>query len=114
MVSTKNVKCLKNSVLPFFFKFSCNLDNASPLVIPLKFQSMASLETNLSGSKVESNSKSRRNNLCNAIGVLKWFIDFHFAILQNVTHIAMRTINHQIPNFKKFRELSQITKEMSN
>jgi hypothetical protein len=55
MASTKNVKCLKTSVLPFFFKFSCNLDNPSPLVIPFKFQSMASFETNLSGSKVESN-----------------------------------------------------------
>jgi hypothetical protein len=63
MASTKNVKCLKNNVLPFFFEFSCNLDNAFPLLILLKFQSMASSETNLNGSKVESNLKSRCNNL---------------------------------------------------
>jgi len=63
MDSTNNVKCLKNSVLLVFFKFSCNHDNAFPLVIPFKFQSMSSSEINLSGSKVESNPESRCNNL---------------------------------------------------
>ncbi len=64
MTSTRSVKRkITSIVLPFFFKSSHNYDDASPLVILPKFLAMPSFEASSSGSKVESNSKSRHNNL---------------------------------------------------
>lgn len=50
-------------MLPFFFKSNHNPDDASPLVIPLKFLAQPSSKANSSGNKVESNPKSRHMNL---------------------------------------------------
>jgi hypothetical protein len=47
---------IANTILPFFFKSNCNLDNKCPLVIPLKFLASSS------NSKVASTFKSKQNN----------------------------------------------------
>jgi hypothetical protein len=52
-----------STMLPFFFKSNHNSNDASPLVIPLKFLGKPSSKANSRGNKVESNSKSRHINL---------------------------------------------------
>jgi len=113
MASTKSVKCFKK----MSYLLSSNL--VEILTMHLLWWSHLILINGIFWNELKWKQgwikpKIKAQQSCSAIGVLEWFIDFHFAIFQKVMHIAMHTISHQTPNFRKFKEHSQITKKMSN
>jgi hypothetical protein len=90
MASTWSVKHeVTNTMLPFFFKSSCNSDDAFPLVILPKFKTMSSSEANLRGSKVESNLKSRCNNPIVQLVCLSVLLTFILVVAPNLSKIQV-------------------------